>query len=134
MEITAGQSHFTRRHVILLAHAFGVSREAMARRLEELELVKNGTWKWFVANGGISDEQAREVLGETVDLTAIRIENRRNVPLRVSLLAREAWKKEIYSEGQLARLLRLDRHELRALLEGTDSEENEANDLVKISN
>jgi Zn-dependent peptidase ImmA (M78 family) len=133
LEITAGQSHFTRRHVILLAHAFGVSREAMARRLEELELVKGGTWKWFVANGGISDEQAREVLGETFDLTAIRIENRRIVPLRVSLLAREAWKKELYSEGQLARLLRLDRHELRALLEGTDSEENEANDLVKIS-
>ncbi|OZA18771.1 MAG: transcriptional regulator [Rhodobacterales bacterium 17-64-5] len=133
LEITAGQSHFTRRHIILLAHAFGVSREAMARRLEELELVKIGTWKWFVANGGISDEQAREVLGDTVDLTAIRIETRRMVPLRVSLLAREAWKRDIYSEGQLARLLRLDRHELRALLEGTDSEEKEANDLVKIS-
>lgn len=133
LEITAGQSHFTRRHTILLAHLFGVSREAMARRLEELELVKEGTWNWFVSNGGISDDQVREVLGETVDLTVFRTEARRTVPLRVWLLAREAWKRDIYSEGQLARLLRLDRHELRALLEGTDSEEKEANDLVKIS-
>lgn len=133
LEITAGQSHFTRRHTILLAHLFGVSREAMARRLEELELVKKGTWNWFVSNGGISDDQVREVLGETVDLTVFRTEARRTVPLRVWLLAREAWKRDIYSEGQLARLLRLDRHELRALLEGTDSEEKEANDLVKIS-
>ncbi len=133
LEITAGQSHFTRRHIILLAHAFGVSREAMARRIEELELVKKGTWNWFVSNGGISDDQVREVLGDTVDLTAFRNEARRIVPFRLSLLAREAWKRDIYSEGQLARLLRLDRHELRDLLEGTDSEEKEANDLVKIS-
>ena len=133
LEITAGQSHFTRRHIILLAHAFGVSREALTRRLEELELAKKGTWNWFVSNGGISDDQVREVLGDTADLTALRNEARRKVPLRVSLLAREAWKRDIYSEGQLARLLRLDRYELRALLDGTDNEEREANDLVKIS-
>lgn len=133
LEITAGQSHFTRRHIILLAHAFGVSREALTRRLEELELVKKGTWNWFVSNGGISDDQVREVLGDTADLTAFRNEARRNVPLRVSLLAREAWKRDIYSEGQLARLLKLDRYELRTLLDGTDNEEKEANDLVKIS-
>jgi Zn-dependent peptidase ImmA (M78 family) len=133
LEITAGQSHFTRRHIILLAHAFGVSREALTRRLEELELAKKGTWNWFVSNGGISDDHAREVLGDTADLAAFRNEARRTVPLRVSLLAREAWKRDIYSEGQLARLLRLDRYELRALLDGTDNEEREANELVKIS-
>ena len=37
-EITAGASHLTRRHIIILAHFFGVSREAMGRRVEELEL------------------------------------------------------------------------------------------------
>lgn len=42
-DLTAGAPRFTRRHVILLAHAFGVSREAMVRRLEELDLVKRGT-------------------------------------------------------------------------------------------
>lgn len=133
LEITAGQSHFTRRHIILLAHAFGVSREALTRRLEELELSKKGTWNWFVSNGGISDDQVRAVLGDTADLTAFRNEARRKVPIRVSLLAREAWKRDLYSEGQLARLLKLDRYELRALLDGTDNEEREANDIVKIS-
>ena len=41
-DVTQGASHLTRRHVILLAHAFGVSREAMVRRLEELGLTKSG--------------------------------------------------------------------------------------------
>ena len=59
-EVTAGSDRMTRRHVIVLAHFFGVSREAMVRRLEELSLVKPGTWDWFGANGGITDEQARQ--------------------------------------------------------------------------
>ena len=63
-DLTAGAPRFARRHVIVLAHAFGVSREAMVRRLEELDLVKRGTWDWFAANGGITDGQARGVLGE----------------------------------------------------------------------
>jgi Zn-dependent peptidase ImmA (M78 family) len=62
--ITAGQWHLTRRHVILLAHGFGVSREAMVRRLEELKLARPGTWDWFTGNGGITDDQARQVLGD----------------------------------------------------------------------
>ena len=68
-DVTAGASRFTRRHVILLAHAFGVSREAIVRRLEELRLVKAGTWDWFAANGGITDEQARQVLDWTATAT-----------------------------------------------------------------
>ncbi len=58
-EVTAGSDRLTRRHVIILAHFFGVSREAMVRRLEELGLTKPGTWDWFQSNGGITDEQAR---------------------------------------------------------------------------
>ena len=46
-EITAGSDRLTRRHVIILAHFFGVSREAIVRRLEELGLTKPGTWDWF---------------------------------------------------------------------------------------
>ena len=64
-KITAGASHLTRRHVILLAHVFGVSREAMVRRLETLALARTGTWDWFESHGGISDVQEREVLGDT---------------------------------------------------------------------
>lgn len=132
-EITAGQSHLTRRHIILLAHAFGVSREAMARRLEELGLAKQGTWDWFVANGGITDEQAREVLGALPERALSPGEAYGHLPPRLALLAREAWKRGIYSEGQLARLLRLDRHEIREVLDGVEQEESEADELFKLS-
>lgn len=131
-QVTAGQSHLTRRHVILLAQFFGVSREAMARRLEELKLARLGTWDWFLANGGITDEQARQVLGYLNDRWGHRIEAQGLVPPRLALLTREAWKQGIYSEGQLARLLRLDRRCIREILDGADREEEEANDLFKL--
>lgn len=131
-EITAGQSHLTRRHIILLAHAFGVSREAMVRRLEELSLAKNGTWDWFQANGGITDEQARQVLGALPDRYTNATEAQGAVPPRLALLAREAWKRGFYSEGQLARLMQLDRHQIREVLDGVEMEESEADELVKL--
>jgi Zn-dependent peptidase ImmA (M78 family)/DNA-binding XRE family transcriptional regulator len=131
-EITAGQSHLTRRHIILLAHAFCISREAMVRRLEDLSLAKNGTWDWFQKNGGITDEQARQVLGELPDRGLHAAEAQGLVPPRLALLAREAWKRGFYSEGQLARLLQLDRHEMREVLDGAEMEESEANELVKL--
>lgn len=131
-EITAGQSHLTRRHIVLLAHAFGASREAMVRRLEELKLARDGTWDWFVANGGISDDQVRQVLGDLPDRKVTSTRAQGLVPPRLALLAREAWKREIYSEGQLARLLHLGRHEIREILDGAEKEESEANELVKL--
>lgn len=132
-EITAGQSHLTRRHIILLAYAFGVSREAMGRRLEELRLAKEGTWDWFVANGEISDEQAREVLGVLPDRYLNVAAAQGPVPPRLGLLAREVWRRGFYSEGQLARLLQLDRYETRMVLDGVELEESEANELIKLS-
>ena len=133
-EITAGQSHLTRQHIILLAQAFGVSREAMGRRLEELSLAKEGTWDWFVANGGITNEQASQVLGKLLDKRVHATDDQGLVPPRLALLTREAWKRGFYSEGQLARLLQLDRHEIREVLDGAEVEESEANDLFKLSN
>lgn len=133
-QITAGQSHLTRRHIILLAHAFGISREAMVRRLEELSLAREGTWNWFNANGGITDDQARQVLGEVSSPSLDPVRAQGHVPPRLALLMREAWKQEMYSEGQLARLLRLNRHEIREILDGAEVEESEANELVKLSN
>lgn len=130
-EITAGQSHLTRRHVILLAHAIGLSREATVRRLEELKLAREGTWDWFQGNGGITDAQVREVLGD-LPRPDVSVVSKGLVPPRLALLAREAWKKELYSEGQLARLLHLDRHGIREVLDGAEQEESEADELVKI--
>ncbi len=131
-ELTAGHSHLTRRHVILLAHSFGVSREAMVRRLEELGLARDGTWDWFQAHGGIADRQAEEVLGASPGREEDLTSRRDYVPPRLALLAREAWKKTFYSEGQLARLLRLHRLEVRQLLDGVETEKHEADELVEL--
>lgn len=55
------------------------------------------------------------------------------VPPRLGLLAREAWRRGFYSEGQLARLLQLDRYETRKVLDGAELEGSEANELFKLS-
>ncbi len=119
-ETTVGADRLTRRHIVVLAHTFNVSREALVRRLEELDLVKVGTWDWFQANGGITDEQAYQVLGDLHVPDAYRGEAERPTSLRLGLLAGEAWRRELLSEGQLARLLRLDRLELREMLDSSE--------------
>lgn len=121
-EVTAGSDRLTRRHVIVLAYFFGVSREAMVRRLEELGLTKAGTWDWFQANGGISDEQARQILGDSRPADAYKADADRPTSLRLNLLAAEAYRRELLSEGQLSRLLHLDRVDLRDILDGQDVE------------
>ena len=131
-ELTAGHSHLTRRHVILLADRFAVSREAMVRRLEELDLANRGTWDWFQSHGGITDQQAEQVLGASRHQADGSPSYAGHVPRRLSLLVREAWKKAYYSEGQLARMLRLHRLEVRDLLEGAETERSEADDIVKL--
>jgi Zn-dependent peptidase ImmA (M78 family) len=120
-EVTAGWGRLSRRHVIILANFFGVSREAMVRRLEELELVKPGAWDWFEKNGSITDEQERQVLGDLGLADARKAEADRPTTLRLNLLANAASRHGLMSEGQLARLLRLDRVELREILDGADA-------------
>ena len=132
-EITAGASILTRRHVILLAHTFGVSREAMVRRLEELQLTKKGTWDWFVANGGITDRQSRQVLGDLAATDTHRQEAEQPTTLRLNLLAAEAWGQDLLSEGQLARLLQLDRLVLRGILENVEIERSEADGIPMLA-
>ena len=125
-QITAGASRLTRRHIIVMAHYFRVSHEAMARRLEELSLTKRGTWDWFQEHGGIANQQALEVLGDLVEDPDNDQDIRRPTTLRIHLLAAEAWRKELLSEGQLAGLLRLDRVQLRELLDEVEDERSMA--------
>lgn len=125
-EVTAGSDNLSRRHVIILAHFFGVSREALVRRLEELRLIKQGTWDWFQAHGGVTDEQARQVLGDLSAPDAYKAEADRPTTLRLNLLAAEAYQKELLTEGQLARMLHLDRVELREILTSQELEGSEA--------
>lgn len=126
-ELTIGSSHLTRRHIILLAHFFGVSRQATVLRLEELGLTKKGTWDWFMDNGGITDEQVRQVIGPEAYGPVLGEEAQSS---RLFLLAIEAWKKDLISEGQMSEMLKLDREKVRELLD--EAEEDETDDLFKL--
>lgn len=128
-ELTTGSSHLTRRHVILLANFFGVSRQAMVMRLEELGLTKKGTWDWFKDNGSITDEQVRQVLGPAAYEASI-VDSAQSS--RLFLLAIDAWKKGLISEGQMSEMLRLGRTQVRELLDEAAAEEDEADDLFKL--
>jgi Zn-dependent peptidase ImmA (M78 family)/DNA-binding XRE family transcriptional regulator len=133
-EVIAGSDRLTRRHVIILAHFFGVSREAIVRRLEELGSVKPGTWDWFQGNGGITDEQARQVLGDLTTPDAGKPEADRPTTLRLNALADEVYRRGLLSEGQLARLLRLDRVELRTILGSQELEGGEVDGALNLPN
>ena len=131
-DFTNGTTVLTRRHVILMAHFFGVSREALVRRLEELQLVRSGAWDWFKANGGITDKQARTVLEDLVSDDVDKLGTKGPGTLRLNLLAAEAHRQGLMSEGQLARLLRLDRIVLRDVLDTVDVE-GDADGIPKLS-
>lgn len=132
-QLTAGSDKLTRRHIILLAHQYHISREACGRRLEELGLVRKGIWAWFEANGRITNEQAREVLGEAAERPdPAKDDADRSVSHRMSLRAYAAWKRNLMSEGQLADLLNVDRVELRGLIDQIELEERKTDDLLKL--
>jgi Zn-dependent peptidase ImmA (M78 family)/DNA-binding XRE family transcriptional regulator len=131
-QVTAGSAHLSRRHVIVMAHAFGISREAMVRRLEELKLAKSGTWDWFTAHGGITDAQARHVLGDASFEATYGARTEQPTLQRLNVLAAEAWKQELLSEGQLARLLHLDRVELRTIVDALNPEPAETDAVLSL--
>jgi hypothetical protein len=66
---------------------------------------------------------ARQVLGEAWGFDARKADAARPVSLRLGMLAREAWSKNLLSEGQLAGLLQLDRVEVRELIDAFEDEE-----------
>jgi Zn-dependent peptidase ImmA (M78 family)/DNA-binding XRE family transcriptional regulator len=129
-EVTAGAEKLSRRHVIVLAHAFGVSREAIVRRLEDLKLAPKGTWEWFLHYGNITEEQVRQVLGDLIVPDMGKVDADRPTSLRLGLLADTVTHRGLLSEGQVARMLHLDRVELREMLDGLQDEGGEADEPV----
>jgi len=131
-EMTAGSKRLLRQHVILLAHIFSVSREALVRRLEELKLVRAGAWDWFESNGRITDEQEREVLGDRLGPDERAIDAQAVVGSRLALLASAAWRQGLLSEGQIAELLNVDRVELRRILQDAELEGSNGDDAPEL--
>lgn len=124
-EVTAAEK-VTRRLIILLANQYNISREACVRRLEELGLAKKGTWDWFEENGGITDKQAEEILGEVAyRIDPAKSDADRPLSHRMSLMAHAVWKRGLMSEGQLAELLKIGRVELRKIIDEIELEEED---------
>ena len=133
-KLTAGAEKLTRRHVLVLAHQYCISREACVRRLEELDLVPKGSWEYFVSNGGITDKHAREIFGTgTARPDTIKEDANRPVAFRLSQMAHRAWKRDLMSEGQLADLLKLHRFDLRQLIDQVELEECNTDDILRLS-
>jgi len=98
--------------VMSLAHLYGVSAEAMFRRLEELKRLPFGTWDKLVEKHGFKPEQARAALGLQVGPRSPML------PLRYRVLAQCAFDhRERLTEGQLSRKLRTDRVSARIEME-----------------
>lgn len=89
--------------VCRLAHHYFVSVEAMTLRLEEFRLLPGGTWE-RLRDRGFRVREAQAQLG-----LAPRSPGNSLVPLRYQLLAVRAYEEENLTEGELARLLRVDR-------------------------
>lgn len=95
----------------ILAHYYGVSVEAMTRRLEDLKLLPTGLWDKLKA-GGFKVREAQQQLG----LGPLPTKEQK-FPMRYMYLAIEAFDQERISEGSLSAFLEVDRLEARHITE-----------------
>ena len=93
----------TAAEICRLAHHYFVSVEAMMLRLEELRLLPPGTWD-RLRDRGFKVQEARTQLGLIPRPKCDGL-----LPLRYLLLAVRAYEDGNLTEGELARLLRVDR-------------------------
>ncbi len=103
-KITAGD-------LCILAHYYGVSVEAMTRRLEDLKLLPTGIWD-KLKEGGFKVREAQQQLG----LGSLPAREQK-LPMRYQYLAIDAFDRELISEGLLSKFLEVDRLEARRTAE-----------------
>ncbi len=101
---------FTAADLLLLAHSYHVSVEALANRLESLELIRAGALD-LLRDKGLRARSAQETLGLPHAQPA------QLLPQRYQYLAVRAFESATITEAQLARFLRCDRLEARELAE-----------------
>ena len=97
--------------VCRLAQYFFVSVEAMMLRLEQLRLLPGGTWE-RLRDRGFKVREAQAQLGLTPRSPSDRL-----LPLRYQLLAVRAYEEGSLTEGELTRLLRVDRVTARRIVQ-----------------
>jgi len=96
---------FQLRSLVLMAHSFGVSFEAITRRMEALQLLKAGTFDSLKARR-FAVEEAKKSLG----LAAAPLQT---MAPRLLVQAADAYRRGLLSEGQLTKMLSLDRIQFR---------------------
>jgi Zn-dependent peptidase ImmA (M78 family)/DNA-binding XRE family transcriptional regulator len=94
-----------------MANHYGVSFEAITRRLEEMKLLPTGTYD-KLDRSKFKVQEARQKLG-LGDIPA----RDDKFPLHYQYLAVEAFDRELITEGQFARFLQADRLEARQVAE-----------------
>jgi Zn-dependent peptidase ImmA (M78 family)/DNA-binding XRE family transcriptional regulator len=94
-----------------LANYYFVSVEGLTRRLEALHLLPNGTWD-RLQDRGFKVREAQNLLKLQPHSYLDHL-----LPFRYRFLAAEAYQQDKLTEGQLARLLRVDRVEARQMVQ-----------------
>lgn len=108
-ELRASFNGFMPSSLVSMARSFYVSTQAMCRRLENLELLPSGTFDTLRERG------FRDSLTEGAENSDSSPRAPLRYGLRLQRFAAAALQREILSEGQLSRLLDLDRIEIRKL-------------------
>jgi Zn-dependent peptidase ImmA (M78 family) len=101
-EMRRDRGKFLPADLCLLASYFRVSIEAMARRLEEIQLIRAGKYDSMLANG-FRPNEAREQLGLVSDFP-----EEHALPLRYRYLATEAFAQGTVTEVDFVHYLRTD--------------------------
>lgn len=105
-EYVGEDGRFSVRHLILGAHRLGVSLEAFGRHLEKLEFLRQGTYD-SLKDRGLDERVVAQVVGSRGEIDTTEPGS------RLLMMAAEAHEQGIFSEGQLADMLVMDRVELR---------------------
>lgn len=111
----ASERGVTLAHLCTLASLYQVSMQALLLCLEELRRLPYGTWERLQAEG-FEVRRAQQLLGIEASPP---VSTKERLPRRYVVLAMMAHRKGLLSEGQFARLLRLDRVSARALFDET---------------
>jgi len=114
-ELKELSGEFSVRQLLMLALFFGVSIEAMTRRMESLEMLPQGTYE-SLRDQGIGLEH-RERVAEEMALE----EDVTPFTPRTLLLAGAAYNRELLSEQQIASMLELSLVDVRRALQDAES-------------
>jgi Zn-dependent peptidase ImmA (M78 family)/DNA-binding XRE family transcriptional regulator len=110
-DMSSAHGKFTTTNLFTLANYYGVSLEALANRLEDLELLPTGSWA-RLRDRGIKVRKVQQELG--LQETAHRSDQ---LPVHYQHLAIDALEQGKITEGRFADFLQVDRLEARRIAE-----------------